>query len=197
MSAAERFAAHLNAELAAIDAAGLRKRERVIATPQGALVRTADGRELINLCSNNYLGLSSHPQVLEAAREALATLGYGMSSVRFNVETKLSPLEPDETTAPEPFARAVLDVIRTAVPFSYSYQYYHRRCGGQGLCKGKAWPKGTCRSRRRQARPSAATTTAAAARRRATGFRSARPRRSRRRRRRPAGRGRAGVPAAD
>ena len=74
---------HLRHELAGIDAAGLRKRERVIATPQGSIVRTADGRELINLCANNYLGLSSHPQVIEAAHEALRTHGYGMSSVRF------------------------------------------------------------------------------------------------------------------
>jgi glycine C-acetyltransferase len=73
----------LRDELAAIDDAGLRKRERVIATPQGALVKTADGRELLNLCANNYLGLSSHPAVVDAAHEALRTHGYGMSSVRF------------------------------------------------------------------------------------------------------------------
>jgi glycine C-acetyltransferase len=77
------FHAHVAAELQAIDAAGLTKRERVIATPQGATIRLADGREAINLCANNYLGLSSHPQVIEAAHEALRTHGYGMSSVRF------------------------------------------------------------------------------------------------------------------
>jgi glycine C-acetyltransferase len=78
------FIAHLRSELDGLEAAGLTKRERVITTPQGATVRTAaDGREVINLCANNYLGLSSHPQVIEAAHEALRSHGYGMSSVRF------------------------------------------------------------------------------------------------------------------
>jgi glycine C-acetyltransferase len=77
------FYAHLRGELQAIEANGLFKRERVIATPQGAVVRTVDGREVINLCANNYLGLSSHPAVIEAAHEALRSHGYGLSSVRF------------------------------------------------------------------------------------------------------------------
>ena len=79
----ESFYAHIQAELADIRAAGLYKTERVITGPQGALVHTADGREVINLCANNYLGLSSHPQVIEAAHEALRSHGYGLSSVRF------------------------------------------------------------------------------------------------------------------
>jgi glycine C-acetyltransferase len=77
------FLDHLQSELDGLRAAGLFKPERVIAGPQGATVRTSDGRELINLCANNYLGLSSHPRVIEAAHEALRTHGYGMSSVRF------------------------------------------------------------------------------------------------------------------
>ena len=77
------FNQHIQAELDGIRAAGLFKSERIIATPQGALVKLADGRELINLCANNYLGLSSHPKVIEAAHEGLRTHGYGMSSVRF------------------------------------------------------------------------------------------------------------------
>jgi len=77
------FNQHIQAELDGIRAAGLFKSERIIATPQGAMVRLADGRELINLCANNYLGLSSHPKVIEAAHEGLRTHGYGMSSVRF------------------------------------------------------------------------------------------------------------------
>ena len=77
------FIENLSAELAGLRDAGLYKAERTLITPQGALVRTADGREVINLCANNYLGLSSHPQVIEAAREALRTHGYGLSSVRF------------------------------------------------------------------------------------------------------------------
>ncbi|MEO8859295.1 MAG: glycine C-acetyltransferase [Burkholderiaceae bacterium] len=81
------FYQHLAQELEGIRASGLYKSERVIATPQGAHVRTVaeDGsqRELINLCANNYLGLSSHPDVVAAAHEALRSHGYGLSSVRF------------------------------------------------------------------------------------------------------------------
>ena len=70
-------------ELDEIAAAGLGKRERVIASAQGAHVTLADGRELLNLCANNYLGLANHPAVLAAARDALGERGYGMASVRF------------------------------------------------------------------------------------------------------------------
>ena len=83
MTGVAAFNQHIQSELDGIRAAGLFKSERIIATPQGALVKLADGRELINLCANNYLGLSSHPKVIEAAHEALRTHGYGMSSVRF------------------------------------------------------------------------------------------------------------------
>ena len=81
------FHAHLRQELQGIREAGLYKAERIIATPQGAHIRTVlpDGttREVLNLCANNYLGLSSHPDVIAAAHEALRTHGYGLSSVRF------------------------------------------------------------------------------------------------------------------
>jgi len=77
------FRERLERETRALDEAGLLKRERIIGSPQGALVRLADGRELINLCANNYLGLADHPAVLEAAHEALARYGYGVASVRF------------------------------------------------------------------------------------------------------------------
>jgi glycine C-acetyltransferase len=83
MADSQEFFAHLRQELEGIRESGLYKAERVIATPQGAHVRTADGREVINLCANNYLGLSSHPAVIQAAHEALRTHGYGLSSVRF------------------------------------------------------------------------------------------------------------------
>jgi len=79
----QAFYSHLQTELDGIRAAGLYKSERIITTPQGAVVQTADGREVINLCANNYLGLSSHPKVIEAAHEALRTHGFGLSSVRF------------------------------------------------------------------------------------------------------------------
>jgi glycine C-acetyltransferase len=77
------FIEHLRQELATTREAGLFKAERIISSAQGAVVRLADGREAINLCANNYLGLSSHPAVIAAAHEALRTHGYGMSSVRF------------------------------------------------------------------------------------------------------------------
>jgi glycine C-acetyltransferase len=73
----------LQKELADIEAAGLYKRERIIAGPQGAEVTLADGKKVLIFCANNYLGLSSHPKVLEAAKRAIDTHGYGMSSVRF------------------------------------------------------------------------------------------------------------------
>ena len=83
MTSTAAFYAHIQAELKDIEAAGLMKRERIMATPQGAVVKTTDGRELINLCANNYLGLSSHPKAVEAAHKALDTHGFGLSSVRF------------------------------------------------------------------------------------------------------------------
>src|SRR5262252_5954445 len=68
--------------LAEIEAAGLWKHERLISSPQAAHI-SSEGREVINFCANNYLGLSSHPQVTAAARAALDDRGYGLSSVRF------------------------------------------------------------------------------------------------------------------
>ncbi|MES2287051.1 MAG: glycine C-acetyltransferase [Bacteroidota bacterium] len=76
------FKDHLQAELNTIEEAGLFKRERVITTEQGAVVKV-NGKEVIIFCSNNYLGLSSHPKVIEAAHKTLDKHGYGMSSVRF------------------------------------------------------------------------------------------------------------------
>jgi len=73
----------LEKELQGIRDAGLYKKERVIVTPQGADIKTADGRSVINFCANNYLGLSSHPRVIAAAKRAIDTHGFGMSSVRF------------------------------------------------------------------------------------------------------------------
>lgn len=70
-------------ELEEIKEAGLFKNERIIASPQAADIRLNDGKEVVNFCANNYLGLSSHPQVIEAAKKAIDTHGYGMSSVRF------------------------------------------------------------------------------------------------------------------
>ncbi|HEX9049222.1 MAG TPA: glycine C-acetyltransferase [Anaeromyxobacter sp.] len=76
------YAEHLRAELRKLEAEGLKKRERVITTPQGAWIE-ADGRRVVNLCANNYLGLAGRPDLVEAAREALPRYGFGLSSVRF------------------------------------------------------------------------------------------------------------------
>ena len=74
---------YLETELKSIDEAGIYKRERVITTPQGANVHVSTGEEVVIMCANNYLGLSSHPDVIQAAQDTLDTHGYGMSSVRF------------------------------------------------------------------------------------------------------------------
>lgn len=77
------FQQHLQTELDNISEAGLFKRERIITTPQGAQVKVSTGEEVIVMCANNYLGLSSHPEVVKASKYALDSHGYGMSSVRF------------------------------------------------------------------------------------------------------------------
>ena len=79
---AEGFGAHVRRELEAIRAAGTWKEERLIGSPQGALIRVG-GREVLDFCASNYLGLSSHPAVVRAAHDGLDRWGYGMSSVRF------------------------------------------------------------------------------------------------------------------
>lgn len=74
---------YLQTELQGIQDAGLYKNERVIATPQSAAIKLADGSDVLNFCANNYLGLSDHPRLIEAAKKAMDARGYGMSSVRF------------------------------------------------------------------------------------------------------------------
>lgn len=74
---------HLQAELDEIRDNGLFKKERIITSAQGALIKISTGEEVINFCANNYLGLSSHPEVIKAAKDAMDTHGFGMSSVRF------------------------------------------------------------------------------------------------------------------
>ena len=73
----------LQKEISEIKDAGLYKTERIITTPQSALINTKEGGEVLNFCANNYLGLSSHPDVIQAAKDAIDSHGYGMSSVRF------------------------------------------------------------------------------------------------------------------
>jgi glycine C-acetyltransferase len=77
------FKQHLEAQLAGIRSAGTYKNERVIMTPQGTTIRVADGKPVLNMCANNYLGLAQHPAVAAAAKQAVEQWGYGLASVRF------------------------------------------------------------------------------------------------------------------
>jgi glycine C-acetyltransferase len=90
---------HLQVELAQIEADGLFKSERIITTPQDAVIKVSTGEEVINFCANNYLGLSSHPKVIEAAHKALDSHGFGMSSVRFICGTQDIHKELEEKIA--------------------------------------------------------------------------------------------------
>ena len=92
----KEFRERLSRETEALDAAGLLKRERVIGSAQGPVVRLADGREMINLCANNYLGLANHPAVVKAAQDALERYGYGVASVRFICGTQSVHRELEE-----------------------------------------------------------------------------------------------------
>ncbi len=103
----KQFKSHLEKELAAIKESGLFKQERVIVTPQGVRIKVQSGKEVLNFCANNYLGLSSHPAVIAAAKETLDSRGYGVSSVRFicgtqdihkNLEAKISTFLGTEDT---------------------------------------------------------------------------------------------------
>ena len=98
---------HLSRELQAIEEAGLYKKERIITSPQGAVIKISTGEEVLNFCANNYLGLSSHPEVVAAAKDALDSHGFGMSSVRFicgtqdihkELERKISEFHGTEDT---------------------------------------------------------------------------------------------------
>ena len=90
---------HLQKEIADIKEAGLYKSERIITTPQGAEVQVSTGEEVIIMCANNYLGLSSHPEVIQASKDALDSHGFGMSSVRFICGTQDIHKELEEKIA--------------------------------------------------------------------------------------------------
>ena len=101
------FHSCISSQLEEIRAAGTYKRERVITTPQGTMIRVSDGKPVLNLCANNYLGLAQHPAIAAAAKEALDKWGYGMASVRFicgtqsvhkQLEAKLSEFLGTEDT---------------------------------------------------------------------------------------------------
>src|SRR5438874_66549 len=101
------FQQHVSAQLADIRAAGTYKRERIIVTPQGTTIRVSDGKAVLNLCANNYLGLAQDSRVAAAAKAALDQWGYGCASVRFicgtqgvhkQLEAKLSEFLGTEDT---------------------------------------------------------------------------------------------------
>jgi len=89
----------LEAELESIREQGLYKTERIITTPQSSAIKTSDGREVLNFCANNYLGLADHPDVIAAAKEALDTHGFGLASVRFICGTQDLHKELEATIA--------------------------------------------------------------------------------------------------
>jgi glycine C-acetyltransferase len=92
----KEFVERLRSDTEALAAAGLLKRERIIGSAQGPVVTLADGREMINLCANNYLGLANHPEIVKAAHEGLTRYGYGVASVRFICGTQSIHRELEE-----------------------------------------------------------------------------------------------------
>ena len=79
----QNFRKHLQQELEGIRNAGLYKTERIITSPQNAKIEVKGGKQVLNMCANNYLGLADHPEVIKAAQEGTEKRGYGLSSVRF------------------------------------------------------------------------------------------------------------------
>ena len=79
----QKFQEYLVSELESIRSAGLYKEERIITSPQSVTIKLESGAEVLNFCANNYLGLSSHPDLIKAAHQAIDSRGYGLSSVRF------------------------------------------------------------------------------------------------------------------
>jgi glycine C-acetyltransferase len=96
MNAITEFRERLHRDTEALEASGLLKRERIMGSAQGPVVTLADGRELVNLCANNYLGLANHPAVVAAAQDALTRYGYGVASVRFICGTQTVHRELEE-----------------------------------------------------------------------------------------------------
>ena len=116
---------HLQTELQSIREAGLFKRERIITTPQDAVIKTNDGKEVLNFCANNYLGLSRHHVVTEAAKNAIDTHGFGMSSVRFDANGGVfEPLfnEQDAIISDELNHASIIDGVRLCKAQRYRYK---------------------------------------------------------------------------
>lgn len=99
MNTYTKFQKHLQTELADIQSAGLYKQERIIVSPQGAAIRVSTGQEVLNFCANNYLGLSDNQELIQAAKDAMDSRGFGMSSVRFICGTQDIHKELEATIA--------------------------------------------------------------------------------------------------
>jgi glycine C-acetyltransferase len=99
VGSSQRFLDYLNAELAAVREAGTYKQERQLSSPQGAHITVGDGADVLNFCANNYLGLSSHPDLIAAAHSALDEQGFGLSSVRFICGTQARHRELEQALA--------------------------------------------------------------------------------------------------
>ena len=114
--AIDSLSAQLTKRLAELRTAGTYKRERMLDSPQGALIRVGDGAEVINLCANNYLGLANHPQVLAAAHRALDRYGYGCASVRFICGTQSIHAELESRLAASSAPRPRSSIRRASTP---------------------------------------------------------------------------------
>ncbi|HMO25263.1 MAG TPA: glycine C-acetyltransferase [Tepidisphaeraceae bacterium] len=111
MAFTPQFRQQIDEQLQQIRTSGLEKRERTIITPQAAHIAVADGREVINFCANNYLGLANHPRIVSAAKSALDEHGFGMASVRFICGTQQVHLQLE---------RAIAELSRTEATILYS-----------------------------------------------------------------------------
>ncbi len=145
------FLDHVRQTLTTIDTAGLTKRERIIDSAQGAHVVLRDGRRVLNLCANNYLGLANHPKVIRAAHDALDRWGYGLASVRFicgtqtlhqNLEARLSQFLGTEDTVLYPSAfdanGGLFETLLTAEDAVISDELNHASIiDGIRLCKAR------------------------------------------------------------
>src|SRR5258708_12716793 len=110
------FLAHLDTQLAELEAGGLCKHARVIDSPQSAQIHVAGGGSVLNFCANNYLGLANHPAIMAAAREGIERHGYGMASVRFICGTQDVHRELERPHARFPRTAAPLPSSSSSAP---------------------------------------------------------------------------------
>jgi glycine C-acetyltransferase len=122
----------LQKELKKIQEDGLYKKERIITSPQSALIQTTETQgDLLNFCANNYLGLSSHPKVIEAAKKTIDTHGYGLSSVRFICGTQDIHKQLEKKIADlKALGYTVVEINPKSTKFNCKYQVYKKTDAG-------------------------------------------------------------------